>query len=116
MGVLDKNQFNEKLEMLSEEIMAEVILIFFDSWPERKNEIEEAMKEDNSQNLEFAAHALKNDLAQLGVPGILSDSQDFLEKIRQGETRLESTFETLKKDIENHLIPELKEWHDAHKA
>ncbi|MCF8231455.1 MAG: Hpt domain-containing protein [Bacteroidales bacterium] len=116
MGVLDKNQFNEKLEMLSEEVMAEVIQIFFDTWPERKNEIEEAMQAKNPQDLEFAAHALKNDLSQLGAPGIFSDSQDFLEKIRTGENQDKATFETLKNNIEKHLIPELKEWYDAHKS
>jgi len=117
MGMVDKDEFNKKVEMLSEDIMLEVITIFLASYPERKSDIVNALKEQNFRDMEFAAHALKNELSQLGAPQILADSQNFLEMIRKGETKeLDSTFDSLNNDIENLLIPELKEWYNQHKS
>lgn len=117
MGMLDKNEFNKKVETLSKDIMLEVINIFLASYPERKNEILNALKEQNYRDMEFAAHALKNELSQLGAPQILADAQNFLEMIRKDETReLDSAFESLNNDIENLLIPELKEWYNQYKS
>lgn len=113
MSVIDEQKFSDNIEMLGEDVMLQVIDLFLEGYPERKQELETAFRTNDLEKMEFAAHSLKNDLAHFGAQKVLKDSQDFLEHIRSKETTsLQQKFGELIKVIEQQLIPELKEWYN----
>lgn len=113
MPIINRKEFEEKLEMLSAEVMVEVIDIFNESYPERKHNIQEALSENDPKKLEFEIHALKNDLSQFGAEEIFNKTQSLLDKIRNNNSAdFEKEANKLIDQIDSALIPELKAWYN----
>ncbi len=113
MPIINRKEFEERLEMLSAEVMVEVIDIFNESYPERKENIQEALSEKDQKKLEFEIHALKNDLSQFGADELFNNTQLLLEKIRESDsTDFEKDANNLIGQIDQELLPELNQWYN----
>lgn len=111
MPIINRKEFEEKLEMLSAEVMVEVIDIFNEGYPERKHNIQEALSENDPKKLEFEIHALKNDLSQFGAEELFNKTQSLLEKIMdKSSADFEKEANKLLDQIDKMLLPELKAW------
>ena len=112
MAIINKEEFEERLEMLTPEVMAEVIDIFKETYPERKQNIQKAIGQKDPKKLEFEIHALKNDLSQFGAEQLFNNTQSILEKVRESSsTEFQNDIENLTTQIDKELIPELDEWY-----
>ncbi|MGM0566139.1 MAG: Hpt domain-containing protein [Bacteroidota bacterium] len=111
--VINKEEFKERVEMLSPEVMTEVIEIFKDGYPERKENIQNAMDENSARKLEFEIHALKNDLSQFAANDLFEATEALLTKVRrQNTTDIATEIDQLENTIEQQLIPELDNWNN----
>ncbi|MFW5975054.1 MAG: hypothetical protein ACOCQ6_02500 [Bacteroidota bacterium] len=109
--VINGEEFNERVKMLSTDVMKEVIAIFMDGYPERKKNIKDALKENSAEKLEFEIHALKNDLSQFAATNLFADTETLLTKVREFQTtNVTKEIDSIEKTIESQLIPELKHW------
>lgn len=112
MAIINKKEFEERLEMLTPEVMVEIIDIFEETYPERKQNIREAIGQKDPKKLEFEIHALKNDLSQFGAEELFNNTQSILEKVRESSTtEFQKDIENITSQIDTELIPELDEWY-----
>ncbi len=109
--VINREEFKERVEMLSPEVMTEVIDIFKDGYPERKENIKNAVEANSAKKLEFEIHALKNDLSQFAANALFEATEALLTKIRrQKTTDVTPEIDAIEKTIEQQLIQELDNW------
>ena len=109
--VIKGEEFKERVEMLSAEVMKEVIAIFKEAYPERKENIKKAINEDSAKNLEFEIHALKNDLSQFAANELFENTEKLLTKVRQQKTTdIDAEIDEIENTIEQKLLPELENW------
>lgn len=115
MTVINYDEFNERIEILTTELMIEVIDIFSETYPDRKQNISSALEKNDAKALEFEVHALKNDISQFSANKLFDKTQFLLEKIRDKQSADFRTdvYEILDK-IDNELLPELESWYKQH--
>ncbi|MDZ7775310.1 MAG: Hpt domain-containing protein [Bacteroidales bacterium] len=114
--IINQDEFAERVSMLSEEVMAEVIEIFKEGYPERKSNIRKALEDKSPDKLEFEIHALKNDLSQFAANALSDKTEWLLQKVRTEKTvDVIMEIDDIEKTIENKLIPELNSWYSGNR-
>lgn len=110
--IINQDEFAERVAMLSEELMAEVVELFKEGYPERKANIRRAIETESPEKLEFEIHALKNDLSQFAATTLFEKTEALLNKVREKQTvDVIMEVDDIEKTIEEKLIPELNTWH-----
>ncbi len=68
MGVIDKEKFTENFQYFDKEIVADIINIFIDEYPERMATLQKNIEEKDFEQLGFNAHSLKGVIANFVAP------------------------------------------------
>lgn len=107
--MIDKEQFKENFQPFDKEIVLEIIDIFIQEFPERMDEIEKNVNENDFDSLRFNAHSLKGVVANFIAPepkNLAKELEDRgKEKVSEGNIQM---FQDMK-DKTGQLVEELKE-------
>jgi len=109
IAMIDKEQFIENFKPFDKEVVLEIIDIFIQEYPERMQELEKNIREDDFDSIRFNAHSLKGVVANFIAPEPKDLAKELEERGKNKETEgnLE-VFQELKEKT-SILVDELNE-------
>ncbi len=107
--LIDKEEFRENFKPFDKEIVVEIIDIFIQEWPERRDEIRKNIDERDFDSLRFSAHSLKGVVANFiaDSPKNLAKTLEDNAKANVGDDNM-GVFLQLQEEV-NQLVIELQE-------
>jgi HPt (histidine-containing phosphotransfer) domain-containing protein len=107
--VIDKEKFQENFKHFDNELIAEIIDMFIDEYPERLSKIKQNIEDSDMKNLRFNAHSLKGVIANFMADLPKEHARILEEKSKNEETNgLLDDYQNLEKSS-SELIENLKE-------
>lgn len=109
MKIIDQSHFMDTFQYFDKPIVLEIIDIFIDEYPERKNKIKKAVEDKNFEALKFDAHSIKGVIANFSAPNAYEIAKMLeMKGAEKDDSDLELFFEKLVASCDL-LIEDLKE-------
>jgi|AntAceMinimDraft_2_1070361.scaffolds.fasta_scaffold00473_14 HPt (histidine-containing phosphotransfer) domain-containing protein len=109
MGYINRTQFVQNFEYFDKEIVAEIIDIFINEYPDRINAIAASIASTDYDNLKFSAHSMKGVIANFIASDVEQKARQLeimgTEKNMDGVDELFEEFKTSSAE----MVVELKE-------
>lgn len=113
--IINKSTLDQNFKVYDKEVVAEIIDIFFDEYPERIANLEKAINEEDFDSLKTVAHGIKGIIANFhaeeprelakqlehkGADKDISDTPAILEKLKDKTEQMMEELKQIKKEYQ----------------
>lgn len=112
---IDKAAFQESFKVYDNEVIVEIIDLFFEEYPERLKSLEEAIRQHDAETLRTTAHGLKGVIAHFhadeahslaknleskGASKTMKETDKILDQLKEKTDRIAEELKEIKKEYQ----------------